>query len=84
MHYIQTGMPVNNGLYSVTIIAKESAIADALSTTCFVLGVDEGMKLIEEIPDTEAIFITSDYEAHCSSGINKNISFKIIDAKKGE
>lgn len=80
----KTGMPVNNGLYSVTIIAKESAVADALSTTCFVLGVDEGMKLIEEIPDTEAIFITSDYEAHCSSGINKNIGFKITDAKKGE
>lgn len=80
----KTGMPVDNELYSVTIISKESAVADALSTTCFVLGVDEGMKLIEETPDTEAIFITTDYEAHCSSGIYKNISFEITDAKKGE
>ncbi|MDD3571172.1 MAG: FAD:protein FMN transferase, partial [Lachnospiraceae bacterium] len=80
----KTGMPINNGLYSVTIIAKDSAVADALSTTCFVLGVEEGLKLIEETPDTEGIFITNDYEAHCSSGINKDISFKIIDARKGE
>lgn len=80
----KTGMPVNNGLYSVTIISKESAVADALSTTCFVLGVDEGIKLIDQTPDTEAIFITADYEAHCSSGINKNISFEITDLKKGE
>ena len=80
----KTGMPVDNGLYSVTIITKESAVADALSTACFVLGVNEGMKLIEETPDAEAIFITTDYQAHCSSGINKTISFEITDAKKGE
>ncbi|MEA5083398.1 MAG: FAD:protein FMN transferase [Lachnospiraceae bacterium] len=80
----KTGMPVDNGLYSVTIITKDSAVADALSTTCFVLGVDEGMKIIEETPDTEAIFITTDYKARCSSGINKTINFEITDAKKGE
>ncbi|HCT65105.1 MAG TPA: thiamine biosynthesis protein ApbE [Lachnospiraceae bacterium] len=85
-HILDTkiGMPVNNGLYSVTIIADKSAVADALSTTCFVLGLDEGMKLIESTPDIEAIFITTDYKAHCSSGINKTINFEISDEKDGE
>lgn len=80
----ETGMPVDNGLYSVTIITEESAVADALSTTCFVLGLDEGLKLIESIPDAEAIFITNDYKAHYSSGINKTINFALTDAGKGE
>ncbi|MGE4214671.1 MAG: FAD:protein FMN transferase [Anaerotignaceae bacterium] len=80
----KTGMPVDNELYSVTIITQESAVADALSTTCFVLGIDDGMKLIEATPDAEAIFITNDYKAHYSSGINKTISFEISDAQKGE
>ena len=80
----KTGMPVDNGLFSVTIITKESAVADALSTTCFVLGLEDGLKLIEDTPDTEAIFITTDYNAHYSSGVNKTLNFEIADAGKGE
>lgn len=65
----QTGYPVENGLLSVTIITHSSTDADALSTACFVLGLSDGMALIESLADTEALFITDDYELHYSSGL---------------
>ena len=36
---------------------------------------EDGMKLIESLDDTEAIFITDDYELHTTSGIGSNIPF---------
>ena len=75
---VKTGYPYDNGLYSVTIISDSSMDGDALSTTCFALGLEEGLELIEHLEDTEAIFITSDYEIHKSSGIGKSIPFELI------
>lgn len=62
------GYPVQNGLLSVTILSESSADGDALSTTCFVLGLERGMELIESLDDIEAMFITDDREFHYSSG----------------
>ena len=53
------GQPTNNGLSSVTIVTDSSLAADALSTTCFVLGPEKGMELINQLDDVEAIFIDS-------------------------
>lgn len=60
----ETGFPYDNGLLSVTILSPESVDGDALSTACFALGLDEGMKLINSLENTEAIFITNDYALH--------------------
>lgn len=72
-----TGYPVNNGVFSVTVISSSSAKADALTTTCFVLGVEKGMELIESTEDAEAIFITDDFKPHYSTGINKT-NFELL------
>lgn len=58
----KTGKPSNSGLLSVTIEGTKSADADALSTACFVLGLDKGMELIESLDGIEAVFITEDYD----------------------
>ena len=68
----KTGYPVENGLLSVTIVTNSSTDADALSTACFVLGLSDGMALIESLDHTEALFITEDYELHYSSGLREN------------
>lgn len=68
-----TGYPIENNLLGVTIVCDKSVDGDGLSTTCFSLGLENGMKLIESIDGAEAIFITDDYELHCSSGIGKDI-----------
>lgn len=52
-----TGYPVNNGLASVTILCDSATEADALSTTCFVLGIEEALTLIRSVTDTECILI---------------------------
>lgn len=63
----QTGYPYENNLLGVTIISDKSADGDALSTTCFALGLEKGMELIKSIDNTEAIFITDDYQLHYSN-----------------
>ena len=62
-----TGYPVENGLDQVTIISDLSVDGDALSTSCFVLGLEKGMKLINSLEGIEAVFVTSDGEMHVSS-----------------
>lgn len=67
-----TGYPVDNNLYSVSIISDSSVDGDGLSTTCFLLGIDKGMELIESLDNIEALFIDSDYKVYYSSGLNKD------------
>ena len=56
-----TGYPVKNNLYTVTIISDSSCDGDALSTTCFALGIDKAKELINSLSGVEAIFVTDDY-----------------------
>lgn len=62
----RTGYPCENNLYSVSIITDSSTKADALSTTCFLLGYKKGMELIKSMDGVEAIFITDDEKIHKS------------------
>lgn len=75
-----TGYPYDNGLLEVTVITKNSADGDGLSTTCFSLGLTDGMALIESLNDTEAIFITDDYQIHVSSGMGTVIPYQIFES----
>lgn len=70
----RTGYPVENNLYSVSIITDKSIDADALSTTSLLLGLDEGMKLIESLDSVEAIFVTGDKKVYVSSGLKKSFT----------
>ena len=62
-----TLMPEDRYL-SVTIAAKDSGIADALSTAVFNMEPDEGLAFIESLQDTEAFWILPDGSAAESSG----------------
>lgn len=75
-----TGYPVDNGLVSVTIISDSSIDADGLSTTVFALGLKEGMKFVESIPNIEAIFVTKDRKVYTSSGVGQ-YNFKITNSQ---
>ena len=63
-----TGWPVQNELASVTIFSDSSMEGDALSTAAFVLGTEEGLKLIESLEGIEALFISRDRKVTYSSG----------------
>ena len=59
-----TGYPYETHLQQVTIISDASVDGDALSTTCFALGLEEGSKLIKSLDGIEAIFVTDDGNIH--------------------
>jgi thiamine biosynthesis lipoprotein len=62
------GQPAR-GCRSVTIVAKEAVLADALSTGVFVLGPQAGMTLIEKLPDVEGVIVSDRNEVLVSTGL---------------
>lgn len=65
----RTGYPVENALVSATVIGGDAAGADALATALMVLGVDDGISLLKNLGDFEALFIKkigTDYEVYAS------------------
>jgi thiamine biosynthesis lipoprotein len=63
-----TGTPAGE-VRSVTIIGPDAVITDALSTSVFVMGVDQGLRLIATLPDYEGIVIDAEAEMFYSSGL---------------
>ena len=53
---------------SVSIVCKDSALGDALSTALFCMTPEDGLALIESIPDAEALWIMTDESRQQSSG----------------
>ncbi|MFP4508887.1 MAG: FAD:protein FMN transferase [Spirochaetota bacterium] len=75
----ETGTPSRSGLTSVTVIGPDAMGADALSTGVFVLGLEEGMALVETLPDYEAVIATSDRRIHVSSGMQGEVELRASD-----
>ncbi len=73
----KTGFPENNGLISVSIIAKRSIDADALSTSAFLLGERLGRSLVESVDGAEGIFIDDKGVVRATAGIRDKI--RILD-----
>lgn len=67
----RTGYPYDNNIVAVTIISDKSVDGDGLSTSCFALGLEKGMELINSLPDVHAVFITKDDELHYSKDFPK-------------
>ena len=63
-----TGLPAS-GVHSATIIGPDAVLTDALSTSVFVLGVDQGLTLISTLPDYEGIVIDADGRLFYSDGL---------------
>lgn len=64
-----TGYPVDNGLASVTIIAKEGKLCDALSTALFVMGAEQAVSFWKTRQDFDMLLITEDGELYVTEGI---------------
>jgi thiamine biosynthesis lipoprotein len=58
---------------SVTVIAREGMLADGLDTGIFVMGVESGMRLVEALPDVEAVIVDREGVVHVSSGLRDRI-----------
>lgn len=58
----RTGFPVSNGCVSVTVVANSCLEAGLLSTTAFILGPEEGLKLIDDYFGAEGCIACADRE----------------------
>lgn len=72
-----TGYPFDNDLTAVTIITPVSTDADALSTTCFSLGLEKGMELLESLDYADGFFITKDGEYHYTEGFEEKYRLEV-------
>jgi thiamine biosynthesis lipoprotein len=68
-----TGYPADSGVHSVTIVSESGVLSDALSTACFVLGTDKGLKLAEYY-GAEALFVDDDENIIMTDGMRSFFS----------
>jgi FAD:protein FMN transferase len=72
-----TGYPVENELIVVQVVSDDPVGIDSLSTLAYLLGLEEGVRLIESLEGVEAIFITYDKRIFTTSGF---ASFNLFDS----
>lgn len=66
-----TGFSKQTDLLSATIIGKNGADCDAISTICILYGLKDAKKFIEETKGYEAVFVDTDGNITYTSGIRK-------------
>ena len=67
----RTGYPTT-GIKSATIVCANAELADALATTMFVMGKDDGIALINQLNGIECLLITDDDKLVSSDKLNIN------------
>lgn len=58
-----------SGVQSVTVIAADGLTTEAMSKTVFVLGVEQGMRLVESLGGVDAVVVDAAGQLHYSSGL---------------
>ncbi len=72
----KTGMPAGTGLLSVTVVSENGTMADALSTACFVLGLEGSVDCWREYGAEEGaafdlVMMTDDGEVWITEGLRE-------------
>lgn len=65
----QTGYPKDSDLSSVTVVSDSSAVGDALSTTLFLEGVEQGTQALARYQGVDAFFVKQDGQELTTSGL---------------
>ncbi|MGL5616492.1 MAG: FAD:protein FMN transferase [Sarcina sp.] len=74
----KTGQPVESELLAVTIVSDKSIDGDGLSTALYILGIEESLKLLNEL-NIDGILITKDKNIIITEGLVDK--FQLIDKK---
>jgi thiamine biosynthesis lipoprotein len=79
----ETGYPANSGLVSVTIVSANGTLADGLSTSLYVMGLEKSIELWKTHNDFDVIFVTENNEIYITDGIKdyftSNYPYEVIN-----
>jgi len=64
-----TGMPFNNDISSISIIADTGLLGEVYSTIIFAMGIEAGLAYVENHPRLEVMFVSADRGIYLSSGL---------------
>ena len=64
----KTGYP-SQGVISCTVFAPKAELADALATALFVLGIENGLYFVNQLPEVDAIMIDDEGNLHASKNV---------------
>ena len=68
-----TGYPAESGVTGVTVVCDSGLEADALSTACFVLGVEKGTLLLKAY-GADGLFVDEDHHVYLTEGMKERFS----------
>lgn len=81
----QTGYPANHGLKSVTIISEDGTLADALSTSLYIMGKEKAEEYWREAShEFDMVLMTDDKKLYITEGIKDTFSsdYEVFVLKK--
>ena len=58
-----------DAVHSVTVLAADGLTCEAMSKVVFVRGAERGLRLIERLPDIDAVIVDAGGQLHCSRGM---------------
>lgn len=88
----ETGSPAHSNLVSVTVVGEAGRLCDALSTSLFVMGLEEAEALWQERDDFEMVLVTENGKIYLTEGLEDKVSLnemygnlqvEVIQAEKG-
>ncbi|NLJ98668.1 MAG: FAD:protein FMN transferase [Tissierellia bacterium] len=72
----KTGYPSENEVAGISIISDKSIDGDALSTALFVLGIEDGIQLLNQLENVEGIFIDKKEEVIIPKILEKDFTLE--------
>lgn len=78
----RTGYPAESGLVSVSIISKDSSLADAYATALFIMGKDEAIRFWKTSENPfEAILLTTSGDVYLTEGLENRYDPSALTSK---
>lgn len=69
-----TGKPADSGLISVTVVGKDGALCDGLSTALFIMGKDAALELWRDWGGFEAVLVETDGTVTVTAGLAESFT----------
>jgi len=70
----KTGYPSKSGIISVTVIGNDGTFCDALSTSLFVMKLDEAAIFLKAHQEFDAVIITDDNKLYITPGVKNSFN----------